>query len=213
LTKSYVRILFGQVFIHSKIRLTIDPSFNSLRTLEPTVRPRKVVLFLLIGFLCASSAWAIPQEWGVFVPTGARYLSTRGGSIGFDWGWQDCNGYDRTGIDHFTWFGCIDLCIWCPGYMCTNDPAFDVWQVVGDYYDCDGNLLEAGSPLGWLWAIIRGTGTIFDGGIGGHDNWLPICTPTWCSPARDCRVYEDTEPQLSYCPYGLYPFIPPPVPE
>jgi RHS repeat-associated protein len=173
---------------------------------------KKTILFLFIGLVFAASAWAVPPNWGVFVPTGAQYISSRGGAIGKDWGCSDCGGYDRTAIDHFKWY-CCGACVYCPGYLCTDEAAFDLYQVIGNYYDCEGNLLEKGAA-GWgRWLIIRGTGTIFSGGIGGQDEGFIVgCVPTWCSPARDCRIHADMSPQLNSCPYG-YPSVPSPTPE
>jgi RHS repeat-associated protein len=173
---------------------------------------KKTFLFLLPGLFLATSVMAVPANWGLFVPTGAQYLGSRSGAIGKEWGCSDCGGYDRTAIDHFKWY-CCGACAYCPGYLCANDSAFDVYQLIGDYYDCEGNLLESGAPRGFRLAIIRGTGTIFDGGIGGGDEgYIVGCVPTWCSPARDCRIHTDMSPQLNYCPNG-HPSVPPQSPE
>ena len=122
---------------------------------------KKTILFFLLGLIFSTSASAVPQNWGVFVPTGAQYLGSRAGAFGKEWGCSDCGGYDRTAIDHFSWY-CCGACSYCPGYLCTNDGAFDFYQVIGNYYDCEGNLLESDAPRGFRLAIIRGTGTIFD---------------------------------------------------
>jgi RHS repeat-associated protein len=173
------------------------------------MRFKRTVLVLLLGLTFSSSTWAAPPKWGVFVPTGAQYLGSRAGAIGKEWGCSDCNGYDRTGINQFEWY-CCGACAYCPGYLCTDESAFDKYQAIGDYYDCEGNILEQGAPWGPIWLIIRGTGTIFSGGIGGTDNngYVVDCVPTWCSPARDCRIYQDASPQKNYCSNG-YPYIPP----
>ena len=176
-----------------------------------------VIVFLLISLL-SSPAWAVPQKWGLFVPTGVQYLGSRDAAMGIDWGWGDCNGYDRSGINHINWSQCIDLCMWCPGYMCSGGSAFDIYQAIGDFYDCDGNLLEQDSAWGYPYAILKGTGTIFDGGIGGigaPGGPTPIvCYVSGCSPALSCRVYSDTSPQINggyYCP--SYPDILSPYPD
>lgn len=122
----------------------------------------KIIICLVLVFNFSSSAWAVPPNWGVFVPTGIQYLGSRAGAIGKEWGCSDCNGYDRTGINHFYWY-CCGACLYCPGYLCTDELAFDKYQAIGDYYDCEGNLLEQGSAWGPIWLIIRGTGTIFSG--------------------------------------------------
>ena len=180
------------------------------------MRFKKIIMVLLLGLTFCSTAWAQPQGWGVFVPTGAQYLGSRAGAIGKDWGCSDCPyipyGYDMTGIGQFHWY-CCGACIYCPGYLCTDEAAFALYQPIGNYYDCEGNLLEQGAARGFIRAIIRGTGTIFNGGIGGNDEgYIVACVPTLCSPAHECRIHDDTSPQLGWCPSG-YPAIPPSAPD
>jgi len=198
------------LFLRSWARVPMIPSL-SLHSKKPGMKFCKTILPLCLVLILATSAWAAPQGWGVFVTTGAEYLYTRAGAIGIEHGCWDCNGYDRSGINQFNWY-CCGACLYCPGFLCTDESAFDAYQQIGDFYDCEGNLLEAGSP--WdMWLIIRGTGTIFDGGIGGGEGngYVVDCQPFWCSPARDCRIFADSSPKLSSCPNG-YPFIPSPNP-
>jgi RHS repeat-associated protein len=162
------------------------------------MRTRLTIGFLILALIFTSSAWGIPDNWAVFVPKGARYLGSSSDSLGNFWGAP----YDLTGIDHIEWFGC-----WF-GHLCTWDTsAFEIYNLEGDYYDCQGNLLEANAPIS-QWRLVRGTGTIFTGGIGGFET-EPVCVcETGYPPAKVCRVHEKTAPikrSDSYC--EIWPFI------
>jgi RHS repeat-associated protein len=154
---------------------------------------KKIVMFLVLGLIFATSAWAQPSNWAVFVPTREQYNRSGYDSFGNFWGWP----YDLTGVNHIEWFGC-----WF-GHACTNDAtAFNYYDILGDYYDCNGNLLQADAIFSGGWAIIRGTGTVLTGGIGGHGS-NPACVVNQGeSPAKLCRVYFDMTPLMrspTYC--------------
>jgi RHS repeat-associated protein len=72
-------------------------------------------------------------------------------------------------------------------------PAFDFYNIRGNYYDCNGNLLESDAGMGGGWAVVQGTGTIFGGGIGGFGTY-DLCYLNGVSPAAECRVYIDMTP-------------------
>jgi hypothetical protein len=66
---------------------------------------------------------------------------------------------------------------------------------MGDYYDCNGTLLQSDAQIGTsgYYKVVHGTGDIFSGGIGGGGGY-PLCNLTGTSPARECRVNVDTTP-------------------
>ena len=170
------------------------------------MRLSKIIAFLLLGLLFASPGWANHDNWAIFVPTTEQYTGSSGNdSFGDYWGWA----YDLTGVDHIQWFSC-----WL-GFACTYDSsAFNYYDVLGDYYDCDGNLLESGAVFSGGWGLIRDTGTVLSGGIGGHGS-NPVCVVYQGeAPARRCRVYFDMTPvKRMYWTCNPWPLVPPPNPD
>ena len=200
------------------------------------MRFRKVIMVLVLGMLFATSAWAQPSNWAVRVPTHAQY--TGSGSADFYSYYVNhnfsCSLWNKAGIDHFTWTCC---CGGNPGFL---DPAispytyFDFYDIRGDYYDCDGNLLASNLPISSGWGVVQGTGTVLSGGIGGQGTY-PLCILSSidsASPASECRVYVNMSIQKrspTYCstwpeisvrkpeenagvpPNGVCPFVKNPV--
>ena len=149
------------------------------------MRPGKTAVVLVVGFLFASSVWGAPANWAVWVPTSARYTHSAGGSFGDFWGGP----YNTAGIDHWYWYYC-----WY-GHLCTDQPAFKHYEIRGDYYDCEGNLLEKDAVYwGQTWTVVGGTGTVFNGGIGGGPGSRACFAQETKTPAIDCRVYVDMSP-------------------
>jgi hypothetical protein len=177
------------------------------------MRFKRILLVICFGLLFATSAWAQPANWAVFVPRGTQ--SNGSGSADFYSYYVNngffCSLWDKSGIDHFTWTCC---CAGNPGYL---DPAvppyayFDSYSVAGDYYDCNGQLLGSGTSGSYM--IVQGTGTGFSGGIGGPGTY-PACILTSmssASPASECRVYYDMTPvkrSPGYC--TTWPSVPSP---
>jgi len=104
------------------------------------MRGKKIILSLVLWLTLASTAWG--AEWAIFVPTHAT-LET--GSIGGSFYSDDkahfgtCNSWDLSGINHFSWecHGAGN-----PGYLvCSTDNCFDLYNIMGDYYACDGSLI------------------------------------------------------------------------
>ncbi len=179
------------------------------------MRFKRILLVLCFGLLFATSAWGQPANWAVFVPTHAQY--TGSGSADFYSYYVNynfwCSLWNKAGIDHFTWTCC---CAGNPGYL---DPAispynyFDFYQIRGDYYDCNGNLLQSDAAVSSGWGVVKGTGTVFGGGIGGQGSY-PLCilsSMTEAVPATACRVFYDMTPvrrSSNYC--TSWPLVPPP---
>ncbi len=165
------------------------------------MRRGNLISILLLEILLASPAWGAPENWAIWVPTHAEYAGSTIGKFGDFYLCSD--GYDLTGIDHIGWY-----CCWW-GFLCTDDySAFKRYQIRGDYYDCEGNLLEE-NALYWetTWFIVRGTGTVFSGGIGGRQA-QPACYSD--SPAEDCRVYVDMTPvRRNWWSCDSWPAVPP----
>ncbi len=147
----------------------------------------RIAIILIVGLCFAKSVLGAPANWAVWVPTHGEYTHSAGGSFG-DFGGGP---YDTTGIDHWSWYYC-----WY-GHLCTDQPAFDHYRILGDYYDCEGNLLEK-DALYWAqtWTVVGGTGTIFDGGIGGGPGARACFAQETKTPATDCRVYVDMTPVI-----------------
>jgi RHS repeat-associated protein len=166
------------------------------------MRFKKILLVACFGLIFATSAWAQPAGWAIFVPTGAQYNGSASADFYSEYVNQHfwCSYWDLSGIDHFSWTCC---CAGDPGYL---DPAispytyFDSFSLVGNYYDCDGQLLGSGVSAG-SYMIVQGTGSGCSGGIGGTGTY-PTCTLTGVSPAGECRVYFDWTPvkrSSNYC--------------
>ena len=175
------------------------------------MRVKKITIVLLLGLTFAATAWGQPSNWAIFVPIHAQY--TGSGGAGFYSYYVNqhfwCSLWNKAGIDHFTWICC---CAGNPGYL---DPAtspytyFDFYQIRGDYYDCNGNLLQSDAAISSGWGVVQGTGTVFSGGIGGQGTY-PLCNLAGVSPAAECRVYYDMTPQKrspTYC--TSWPAVPP----
>ena len=179
------------------------------------MRFKRVLLVICFGLLFATSAWTQPANWAVFVPTGAHYNGS--GSADFYSYYVNhgffCSLWDKSGIDHLVWTCC---CAGNPGYL---DPAtppyayFDSYSISGNYYDCDGNLLQSNAVSGGSYMIVQGTGSGLSGGIGGSGTY-PACILTSmdsASPASECRVSYDLTPvkrSSDYC--TTWPSVPPP---
>ena len=168
-------------------------------------RPGLMVLIVALVTACIVSpftpALGAPGDWAIWVPTHAHYTHSSGGSFGTMWGFP----YDQSGIIHIDWYGC-----WF-GHLCTDDQsAFKHYEIRGDYYDCEGNLLERDATYYNLArVVVRGTGTVFSGGIGGGPGTSPACHST--KPAVECRVYVDTSPRRrSHWSCDPWPFVGPP---
>jgi hypothetical protein len=170
---------------------------------------KKILLIVCFGLLIATSAWAQPSNWAVFVPTGAQYNGSGSADFYSEYVNQHffCSLWDKSGIDHFVWTCC---CAGNPGYL---DPAtppytyFDSYSISGNYYDCDGQLLGSGVSAG-SYRIVQGTGSGLSGGIGGSGTY-PTCVLTGVSPASECQVYFDMTPvkrSSNYC--TTWPSIP-----
>jgi RHS repeat-associated protein len=177
------------------------------------MRGKKIILPLLLWLTVASTAWGAPGNWAIFVPThavleqgsidGSFYSDAKhnGGT---------CDSWDLSGIDHFSWE--------ChtqgnPGYLdCSTRNCFDIYSIVGDYYACDGSLVQTDAK----WddrKVVRETGSVFDGGIGCKLS-EGSCYLNFFSPARECRVFYPTQPvkrSENYCPE--WPYIPPASPD
>jgi len=125
------------------------------------MRFKKIIMVLVLGLLFATSAWAQPSNWAVLVPTHAHYNGTAqadfySSSIFF------CSSWDRTGINQCTNWFCSGI-----GYL-DSTTCFDSYTLVGDYYDCNGTLLQSDAQIGspGYYNVVQGTGDIFSGGIG-----------------------------------------------
>ncbi len=176
-------------------------------------------MLLVLGLIFATSAWGQPSNWAVRVPTRAQY--TGSGSAGFYSDYVNhhfwCSYWDLTGINHYPWSCC---CAGDPGHLYPGTSpysppwsVFDFYDIRGDYYDCNGNLLESDARIGGGWAVVKGTGTIFGGGIGGFGTY-DLCYLNGVSPAAECRVYLDMTPvkrSPTYC--TSWPAVPPPTPK
>ena len=116
------------------------------------MRSERIVTLVVVGFLLASPVWGEPANWAIWVPTHASYTHSEFGSFGTFHG-----DYDLAGIDHISWFKC-----WW-GHLCTEDrTAFQFYEIRGDYYDCEGNLLETDRVYyARKWVVLRETGTVF----------------------------------------------------
>lgn len=174
-----------------------------------------MVLSYLLIF--TASAWGQPSNWAIFIPTHAQY--TGSGSADFYSYYVNhnffCSLWDKSGIDHLPWTCC---CAGQPGFL---DPAapythFNFYQIRGDYYDCNGNLLQSDATRSSGWGVVKGTGGVFNGGIGGQGTF-PLCilsSMTEAVPAKACRVYYDKSPvkrSSNYC--SVWPAVPPPDPD
>src|SRR4030042_6655992 len=167
------------------------------------MRFKRMIIVLCFGLIFATPAWGQPSNWAVFVPTREQYIQSGSDSFGNFWGWP----YDLTGVNHIQWFGC-----WF-GHACTWDTtAFNYYNVLGDYYDCNGNLLQADAIFSGGWAVIRGTGTVLSGGMGGQGS-NPVCVVyAGEAPARRCVISFDMTPRKrspTYC--TSWPAVSPPT--
>jgi hypothetical protein len=114
------------------------------------MRFKKVIMVLVLGLIFATSAWAQPSNWAVFVPTHAQSNGS-GGADFYSYYVNNhffCSLWDKSGIDHFNWTCC---CAGNPGYLDPVDPPyayFDSYTLAGDYYDCDGQLLQSDAARG-----------------------------------------------------------------
>lgn len=169
-------------------------------------------MVLVLGLVFATSAWAQPSNWAVAVPTHAQ--CTGSGSADFYSYYVNnhffCSLWIKSGIDQFNWACC---CAGNPGFLDPADPPytyFNSYAIAGDYYDCDGNLLQSNAVLaGGPYMVVSGTGSIY-GGIGGQGTF-PSCILTGVTPAAECRVYVDMTPiKNGNC--TSWPAVPPPDP-
>jgi hypothetical protein len=165
---------------------------------------KRILFGFYFGLLFVGSAWAQPSNWAVWVPAGAQ--SNGSGSADFYSYYVNnhffCSLWDKSGIDHFHWTCC---CAGNPGFLDPADPPyayFDSYSIAGNYYDCDGQLLQSGAV--GFYMIVSGTGNPLSGGIGGPGTY-PACilsSMDSASPASECRVYADMTPvkrSPNYC--------------
>ena len=162
------------------------------------MRFKRMIIILCFGLFFATSVRGQPSNWAVFVPTGATF--TGSGSADFysyyvNYGFW-CSLWDKSGIDHLPWTCC---CAGNPGYLDPAGPPYDhfnFYQIRGHYYDCNGNLLQSNAPISGNWGVVKRTGTVFSGGIGGLGTY-PLCILTSMTdavPAAACRVHYDMTP-------------------
>jgi len=91
--------------------------------------------------------------------------------------------------------------------MTEDRSAFECYDIIGDYYDCDGNLVEQNAVYESR-CVVRETGTVFDGGIG-LNQYNECRADQTCTPATDCRVYYDMSPRkIGTC--STWPAVPSP---
>jgi hypothetical protein len=109
-----------------------------------------MIIVLCFGLFLATSAWGQPSNWAVKVPTRAQYTGSGGASFYSDYVndhfW--CSYWDLTGINHFVWECC---CGGDPGHLEPHVPPyqyFDFYDILGEYYDCNGNLIESNARIG-----------------------------------------------------------------
>lgn len=155
---------------------------------------KKVIMVSALGLLFATSAWGQPADWAVWVPTHAQYIQSGSGPDAFYSDYVNDHFFgslwNLTGINQVSW-GCC--CAGDPGHLMTCDStAIEQDSLVGDYYDCNGNLLQSNAARFGAW-VVRDTGPILTGGIGSQ--WTP-CYLIWGFPSRrmSClRRYVDPE--------------------
>ena len=159
---------------------------------------RLILLSLVLSLIISSPVWGQPPGWALFVPTGAQYTGSGGASFYSYYVNHNffCSLWNLTGIDGFVWECC---CGGDPGHLEPHVAPyqyFDFYQIHGDYYDCDGNLLEGDAATSGGWGVVKGTGDVFGGGIGGLGTY-DLCILTSMSdavPAQACRVFYDMTP-------------------
>lgn len=164
------------------------------------------VVWSVFLFVFGTASYAADlSSWGVFVPTNQKIVGTTATDFYSDAQNRGyvCSDWDLSGIGHFNWE--------ChthgdPGHLIPTTNAFDVVEIWGDFYDCNGLLLGSGKMDGYI--IVRGTGSAFDGGIGCGKYGCVDCYLNGLSPARECKVFHPTEPikRAGYC--TEYPAVP-----
>jgi len=154
----------------------------------------------------AASAWGYPPgNWAVFVPTHAQFTGPTYAEFYSDWDHYhpNCRQWNLSGINHFSWVCC---CAGNGGHLRPAYPPydyFDCYEIGGDYYDCNGDLLQSDVAYD-SGCVVRGTGTVFSGGIGGK----PDCYLEGVTPASECRVFYDTTPVLREGQCNTFPDVP-----